>query len=208
MAYPRKLLNEGESIVLDTRPNWSLLFPPLFLGGVLIAVLIVILIEESHDLSGWFGWIFLVLFALDLVYMAARLVTWRAANLVITTHRVVYRHGVLRRQSREIPLDRVQDVAYEQTLFERLVGAGSLTIESAGREGQEPFPDVAHPAKLQSTINQLIEENRRRGAVPYAVQPTTLSVPEQIEKLADLAQRGIITEEEFLSKKETLLAQM
>jgi uncharacterized membrane protein YdbT with pleckstrin-like domain len=141
------------------------------------------------------------------VYMAARLITWRAANLVVTNQRVIYRHGVVRRQSREIPLDRIQDVSFEQTMFERLVGAGSLTIESAGREGQEPFPDVAHPAKLQSTINQLIGDDRRRGNVPYTIQ-STLSIPEQIEKLAELAQRGIITEEEFQRKKEALLAEM
>lgn len=207
MAYPRKLLNAGESIVLDTRPNWSLLAPPLFLGFLLIAVLIVILFETSQHLSGWFGWLFLVLFVLDLIYMSARVITWRASNLVVTTHRVIYRHGVLTRHSREIPVESIQDVSFSQTIFERMVGAGSLTIESAGRDGQEPFPDVSHPAKVQSTITQLIDQSRHRDQMRSAGQPV-LSVPEQIEKLAELAQRGIITEEEFQRKKESLLGEL
>jgi uncharacterized membrane protein YdbT with pleckstrin-like domain len=204
VAYPRKLLNPGEEIVLDTRPNWSLLAGPVIVGLLLIAILIVILVMTSQNLSGWFGWLFLVLFVGDLCYIAARFITWRSANLVVTTQRVVYRHGVFRRESREIPIESIQDVSYRQTIFERMVGAGALTIESAGRQGQEPFPDVSRPAKLQSTINQLIEESRHRDQVRYSGQPS-LSVPEQIEKLADLCQRGIITQDEFNRKKESLL---
>jgi uncharacterized membrane protein YdbT with pleckstrin-like domain len=120
---------------------------------------------------------------------------------------VIYRHGVVTRKSREIPLESIQDVSYSQTIFERMVAAGSLTIESAGREGQEPFPDVAHPAKLQSTINQLIDQSRHREQMRYSGQPA-LSIPEQIEKLAELCQRGIISQDEFERKKESLLGQM
>jgi uncharacterized membrane protein YdbT with pleckstrin-like domain len=204
VAFPTKLLNPGEEIVLDTRPNWSLLAGPVLVGLILIAILIVILVMTSQNLSGWFGWLFLVLFIGDLIYMAARFITWRSANLVVTTQRVVYRHGVFRRESREIPIESIQDVSYRQTIFERMVGAGALTIESAGRSGQEPFPDVSRPAKIQSTINQLIEQSRHRDQMRYSGQPS-LSVPEQIEKLAELAQRGIITQDEFNRKKASLL---
>lgn len=207
MAFPRKLLNPGEEIVLDTLPNWSLLAAPVGLSVLLIGALVAILVATSQHLSGWFGWLFLVLFVGDMIYLAARVISWRASNLVVTTHRVVYRHGVFSRQSREIPIESIQDVSYKQTIFERMVGAGALTIESAGRQGQEPFPDVSHPAKIQSTINQLIDQSRHREQARYAGAPA-LSVPEQIEKLAELAQRGIITEEEFQRKKASLLGEM
>jgi hypothetical protein len=52
----------------------------------------------------------------------------------------------------------VQDVTYSQSILERLVGAGSLTIESAGSHGGEPFPDIRHPESVQSLINRLIAQ--------------------------------------------------
>ena len=208
MSYPRKLLNPGEDVVLDTRPNWSLLFGPLLLGVLVIAGLIALLIVTANDkLPGWVGWLFLLAFLLDIGYVLSRYFEWRVTNLVVTTHRVIYRHGVFTRQGREIPLDSIQDVSFMQSLFERMVGAGSLTIESAGRSGQEPFPDVARPERVQSTINQLLDMSRHREQMRVIGEPV-LSIPDQIEKLAELRDRGIITQDEFLDKKSSLLGRM
>jgi hypothetical protein len=52
----------------------------------------------------------------------------------------------------------VQDVTYHQTIVERLVRAGSLTVESAGRHGQDPFPDISRPAEVQSLINRVVAQ--------------------------------------------------
>jgi uncharacterized membrane protein YdbT with pleckstrin-like domain len=205
--YPRKLLNPGEDIVLETRPNWSLLAGPVLLGVLVLAALVAVLVITANKLPVWVGWVMLAVFLADVIFVLSRYVSWRATLLVVTTARVVYRTGVFTRRGREIPIERVQDVSFRQSLFERMVGAGSLTVESAGEHGQEPFPDVAHPEKVQSTINRLLELSRQRDGQRAAGQPV-LSIPEQIEKLGELYRRGILTESEFEDKKAELLGRL
>jgi uncharacterized membrane protein YdbT with pleckstrin-like domain len=207
VPYPRKLLNAGEEIVLETRPNWSLLAGPVLLAVVVLAALVAILILTANSLPVWVGAVFGVIFLADVVYVLSHYLSWRTTLLVITTNRVVYRTGIFTRRGREIPIDRVQDVSFSQSLFERLVGAGSLTVESAGEHGQEPFPDVSHPERVQSTINRLCDVNRQRDVQRAAGQPV-LSIPEQIEKLGELYRRGILTEDEFEQKKADLLGRL
>lgn len=207
MTYSRKLLNEGEEIVYEGRPNWSLLFWPITLGIIVAAGLGIILDLLPKSGYGWAGIAIGVLFVVDVAMVLSRIIRWRTASLVVTNLRIIYRHGVVRRAGREIPIDRVQDVSYTQTVVERIVRAGSLTIESAGEHGQEPFPDISHPEKMQSMINRLIDVARQRGQQRSMGQPV-LSVPEQIEELSELYRRGIITEDEFEKKKAELLDRM
>jgi membrane protein YdbS with pleckstrin-like domain len=159
MTFPRKLLAPNEEIVLESHPNWSILVPRVTVFLLVAAGCIALLIVLPHKTPVWVGWILLAASLLALGWLLMKIATWRATSLVLTNQRVVYRTGVLRRLGREIPLDRVQDVTYVQSLFERMLGAGSLTIESAGQGGEEPFPDIRHPALVQSLINRLITQS-------------------------------------------------
>jgi membrane protein YdbS with pleckstrin-like domain len=157
MAYPHKLLAPGEEIVLETHPNWSILVPRVSLFLLVVAACVAAAVAWSSA-PLWVGYALLALSGLFLLYVLAKVVMWRSTSLVLTNLRVVYRTGVIRRLGREIPLDRVQDITYVQSIVERLVGAGSLTIQSAGAGGDEPFPDIRHPAVVQSLINRLISQ--------------------------------------------------
>lgn len=155
MSFPTKLLAPGEEVVLETRPNWSVLTrPTLFTLAIVAACVAVVLLWGSAPLA--VGYVLIALCVLAGLRLTGKIVSWHSRLLVITTRRVIYRWGVVRRTGREIPLERVQDVTYHQTLLERIAGAGSLSIESAGTSGHEPFPDVRHPAEVQSLINQLL----------------------------------------------------
>jgi len=178
MPFPRKLLAPGEEVVSEANPHWSLLVPRIFLALVVEAACVAVaVLWRSAPL--FVGWVLLGIGLLALVAVAAKLLSWRSTDLVITTRRVVYRTGVLHRLGREIPLGRIQDVTYHQTLLERVLGAGSLTIESAGEAGREPFPDIRRPAQVQSLINQLITGPPRSspGPVPEPPAPPAPSAP-------------------------------
>ncbi len=109
-----------------------------------------------------------------LVYLGARYLGWRTTTFVVTSQRIVYRTGVVRRTGREIPIGRVQDVTYHQTVVERIVRAGSLTVESAGRHGQDPFPDISRPDQVQSLINRVVAQSA--GGFPVARGPAEVDV--------------------------------
>ena len=99
---------------------------------------------------------------------------------VFTTERVLTREGVLSRRGRDIPLSRINDVSFSHSLFERMVGSGTMTIESAGERGQVVLLDLPRVEHTQSVLYELVEveADSRRSAPPEdAVTPDEESSP-------------------------------
>ena len=207
MPFPRRLLNENEDIVLDLRPHWWFFAGP----GAALAASLALVIFVALRLNGRAHDVSLLIMAgvavLMLLWFVGRYLRWATTNFVVTTDRLIYRSGVLAKHGREIPLERVNDISFHQSIFERIIGAGSLVIESAGELGQEPFTTIPHPSDVQNEIYRQMELSAHRAADRQAGR-RELSIPEQLEKLDELRQRGIITEDEFQAKKAQLLERM
>jgi hypothetical protein len=141
-----------------------------------------------------------------LVTFLVRFAEWRTTHFVLTSDRLIVRTGVLSKHGTEIPLERINDLSYHQTLFERLVGTGDLMIESAGERGQDTFPRIPHPDLAQQMVYTEMENNRLR--VPGGHVEKETSIPDQIAALASLRDRGVVTDAEFQAKKAELLSRM
>ena len=204
MPFPRKLLNDAEDIVLDLHPHWWFFAGPAVALAASIALVIVVAAKTDSDIALYIAAGVLVLL---LLWFVGRYLRWATTNFVVTTDRLIYRSGVLAKHGREIPLERVNDIGFHQTFFERIIGAGSLVIESAGELGQEPFTTIPHPAAVQNEIYRQMELAQHRSADRMAGK-RELSIPEQLEKLDELRQRGIINDAEFQAKKAQLLERM
>jgi uncharacterized membrane protein YdbT with pleckstrin-like domain len=147
----------------------------------------------------------LVLFAL--AGFVRRYARWATTNIVVTTDRLILRAGVLAKSGREIPLDRINDISFHQSLFERLIRAGDLVVESAGERGQETLRYVPDPEHVQRELyRQMAAVQERAGG--RAGGQRELSLPEQLERLDELRQRGVITQAEFDAKKADLLRRL
>ncbi len=99
--------------------------------------------------------------ALAVGWLVGRYLRWVTTRLVVTSVRIVERRGILGRSGREIPLNALTDIGYHQSIFERIIGAGDVLIESAGRDSQEVFPDLPHPAAIHNEIYAHAAGNRR-----------------------------------------------
>jgi uncharacterized membrane protein YdbT with pleckstrin-like domain len=201
MAFPKKYLNDGEEIILDLRPHWFFLFGP---GVALVGALaLAIWVSQSID-SDWVLFPALGLAVVALLFFLVRYAQWLTTDFVLTTDRLIYRKGVVSRQGREIPLERLNDVSFQQTLFQRMLRAGDLLVESGGERGQSQFGHFADPQGIQNEIHRAIEAAAARDADRMAGR-RELSPLEQLEKLEELRQRGVITQAEFEVKKAKLL---
>lgn len=205
MPFPRKLLNDREDIVLDLRPHWWFLFKPTFV--VLVIAGLVIGINVAFEPPDAALIAMLVVLAAGLVYFVARYLEWVTTNFVVTTERIVSRKGVIAKRGVEIPLERINDITFNQGIFERIIGSGDLRIESGSGQGQQRFYDISKPSIVQNVIYREMEASQARDHDRMAGK-RTLSIPEQIEKLDELRQRGVITPAEFDAKKQQLLDQM
>jgi uncharacterized membrane protein YdbT with pleckstrin-like domain len=203
VPFPRKMLNEDEDIVLDLHPHWWFLVGPI--AATLAASAIAIVLARIEVDYVWLAGLALVVVAL--FWLFVRYLKWRTTNFVLTTDRLIHRAGVLAKQGREIPLERINDLTVNQSLFERIIRAGDVLIESGGERGQSLLSDLPNPFAVQNAIYTEIERAQARTADRTAGRHE-LSVPEQIEKLDELRQRGLITNAEFEVKKAQLLERM
>ncbi len=201
MPFPRRFLNEGEEMVLDLRPHWSFFAGPV---TALVAALALAIFARTGTDADWLILAILAAAGLALLWCVGRYLRWTTTNFVVTTDRLIHRYGVFSKRGQEIPLERLNDVSFHRTLVQRLVGAGDLLIESGGERGQQLFDHISHPEQVQNVIHREIEAAQARDADRMAGR-RELSPLEQLEKLEELRQRGVISQAEFEAKKAQLL---
>jgi len=209
MAYPRKLLNQNETVELDLRPHWWFLAPRL--AVLVLAVLVGIYTATRDDPPQALVALVGIAVVAALIWFAVRYAQWATTNFVVTSDRVIYRHGVLSKRGIEIPLDRINTVVFNQSFFERIIGAGDLEIESAA-DTPSVFTDIRKPSIVQAEIYKQAEDNENRkydrigaNAERAVAGGGGLSVAEQLEKLEGLRDRGSITPEQYEAQKAQLL---
>ena len=211
MPFPRKLLNPGEEMALDLNPHWIYFAEPVaaFAGALLLTIIFLavgapdaVTLAAAILLIGCAGW------------FGVRYVKWTTTHFVVTTSRIIFKHGIFAKSGIDIPLERVMNVNFHQSFWERIVGAGDLVIESAGKDGQSRFTDIRKPQMVQNMIHaqtDLAEDHRTGRAVQVAQAAAPAAPPDalsQLEKLDDLRRRGVITEQEFAAQKAKLLEKM
>jgi uncharacterized membrane protein YdbT with pleckstrin-like domain len=203
MPFPKKYLNANETIALDMHPHWWYFSEPALslLGSIILGI--VVLVKASGKTGSALKWLDLALLVVTATWLLTRYLNWLTTNFVITSNRLIFRHGVVGKSGIEIPLERVNNVNFNQSVFERILGAGDLLIESGGEDGQQRFTDIRHPAQVQNLIHAQMEGHFQKRA-SYAPPPTG-DVTEQLERLEGMLQRGTLTQDEFDAQKAKLL---
>lgn len=170
---------------------------PILTGVVATGLMVAVMLTID---PGTRAWVALGVFVVWLVFAIRRLAQWLATQHVLTNERVIYRTGVFSRSGKEIPLEVINDVAFAQSPFERIVRSGDLLIESAGELGQSRYTDIPDPQGVQSLIYRLREERMLRMRSSGGS-----SVASELESLARLRDQGVLSEEEFETQKRRLL---
>ena len=201
MPYPKKLLNDYETVALDLHPHWWYFAEPV--TSLVVSIVLGILVRAflDGDDEKALTWVAIVLIILSAVWLVVRYLKWATTNFVITSDRLIFRSGVLAKSGIEIPLERVNNVLFNQSIFERMLGAGDLLIESGGEDGQQRFSDIRRPEQVQNLIHAQMEVNETRR---FHAPSSGGDVASQLEKLEGLLERGLISREEFDDQKRKL----
>lgn len=157
MAYPDDLLSEGERVVIHKHPHWKMLLLPYVVlivtlgGGGYLAYL-------SQDTL----WLLIVIGAVALILIVwlflIPLIKWRTTHFIITTDRVMAREGLVTRTGLDIPMSRISSVRFEHGLVDRIVGCGTLIIESSSDEPLE-FDDIPKVEQVHSLLYRQMNDN-------------------------------------------------
>jgi uncharacterized membrane protein YdbT with pleckstrin-like domain len=162
MGLPAEQLGMQERIVLEMHEHWKhLLLAGLICLAALAGLVVVLMISPETGFLAWLdtiGWVaFIVVFA---VFGFWPFLEWRRRTYTITNERIATRRGVLRRSGRDIPLDRVNDIAFDQGILDRMTSAGTLKISSASEHGRVVFRDIPHIHSVTTTLNELVRDVR------------------------------------------------
>jgi len=200
----RTKLKKGESLVLLIRPHWlTLALPLLFaVAGIVVGILI-----------GSYGY-FIPL--IPFCYLWYKIVQRNNNLWAITNLRVIDEYGVFSYNSKESPLDKINNVTYNQSIWGRVFGFGNVQIQTAAEVGSTTYYTIEKPKELKDTITQMQEEYKKAqiktqaqelaDAISSGTQhQSKRDVAAEIEKLFELKQKGILTESEFTARKKKIL---
>lgn len=164
MGFPDDVLTADEEVVLHMRPHPKVVVGPVLVLVVAVVALTVAWVMLPTNSGGRIG--VLVVAALSglgaLVRGVWPLLVWRCTHYVFTDERILLQDGVLTRERRDLPLARVNDHSMSQRVLDRLLGCGTLTIDSLGERGPAVLTAVPHVAQVQTMLYELIEADAAR----------------------------------------------
>jgi uncharacterized membrane protein YdbT with pleckstrin-like domain len=155
VAISRKLLTDGESVVVDTRTHPKALIVPVLVLLVTIAVAILL---DTHVDNGVVSLVVWILALVVVVWFTLRpFLDWLTSTYTITTKRLITREGVLARSGHDIPLHRISDVAYDMGVVDRMLGCGTLVISDASTHGSVRLHDIPDVESVQRRLTELLD---------------------------------------------------
>jgi uncharacterized membrane protein YdbT with pleckstrin-like domain len=167
-GIPQRLLGDDEHVVMALRPHWKeLVWPALLLIVVSPLTTYLATIMPDGSAQRWLRLAVVVVGVLVVLrWTVWPFVKWITTAYVVTDRRLITRIGVIARHGRDMPLSRINDVSFSHgSVLERLLGCGTLVVESAGERGQLILRDVPRVEEVQRDVYRLAEddEERRRG---------------------------------------------
>ena len=197
-----KLLRD-EKIIIETKPHWLTLVGPFLL--MIIGSIIGIVI-------GNYGLLIVLIFVVYFIYKIFQ----RNNNLwAVTNLRVIDEYGVFSNNTKESPLDKINNVSYLQSFWGKIFGYGNVQIQTAAEIGSTTYFAVENPKELKDTITHMQEEykqhqikkqaNELANAIVAGQQNNKTDVAAELEKLYELKLKGILTDEEYNNRKTKIL---
>lgn len=160
MGLPADQLSPGETVILEMHEHWKhLLGAILICLAALVGLAIVLAIAPADGFFAWLDTLGWVAFAgVVLVFGVWPALAWWNRSYTLTSERLATRTGVLRRSGRDIPLNRINDVAFDQGILDRMVGCGTLRVSAASEEGTVVLKDIPHVHQVSLRMNELVRQ--------------------------------------------------
>lgn len=196
------------------------------LAGLLILVISVIMLLSPRLRA--IGWIALVIAVVPAFEMVRISLDWLNERYIITNRRVMEIRGTINKHVRDSALEKVNDVELKQSVVGRVLRYGTVQIITGSDIGVNMFRRISNPVRFKremlnakenlhqtSPLEDAEEFAARRpasqpGELPQPAPdlPDKADIPDLIDELAELHKKGILTDEEFQTKKGELLARL
>lgn len=210
MGYVEKNLGPGETVVYRARYHWIayktallLLFLSFLLG--LASLYALKASPEDATMSRITGMMALAFLGFALLAFGIRWVRASADEYAVTSRRVIRKYGLLSREVEQALLEKIQDITIRQGFIARLLGYGTVVVETASETGRMVFPDIADPESLRTALWGQGTAPAASAIPPAAARP---AARERLAELEELKSRGLLSPEEYSSKRQEILSSL
>ncbi len=211
----------GEEMVIASNPHWFYFWKQVAAGVGVIGLLLLMFAFDVSWLDTLLGWLIVIALVVLVVNTIYAFIQWRTTRFAVTTERVAYQSGIFRRTGVSIPLNRINNVNFEQSFIARLLDNGVVVIESAGETGDSVFENIPHPEDVRTTIFQQVaadeqrDSDRNAASLAKAMQdkmpPPAAASPaadERLHQLDELRAKGLVNDEEYARKRQQILDEL
>jgi uncharacterized membrane protein YdbT with pleckstrin-like domain len=154
VVLSRKLLNDGEHVILSTRTHVKALLIPAVVLILLAGGAGYLSSLPNGDQAGTWRIVIAVLAAIAIIwFVIAPFLRWLLTTYTFTSRRLITRTGVFTRRGHDIPLNRISDISYETSLVDRFFGCGTLVVSDASELGRVELRDIPHVEQAQLTVS-------------------------------------------------------
>lgn len=168
----RTVLKKDEKILIIIRQHWLKLALPFF-AWLLLAVILIWWLQNSTAF---------IIVLITAIYPMLEYINWKYNLWCVTNLRVVDESGFFSRYSKESPLDKINNVEYDQSLWGRIFGFGNVDIQTAAELGETTYNLIHHPKLLKDTITHAQEEYKK------------MQISNQASQLAEAIARTNVTQ--------------
>ncbi len=214
MGYLESILGQNERVIFSTRRHWLVVTGPI-IGALLLSVIILVAALLLSTAAGPAGFLLLLLLIFPVGRLVVTYLNWWNEQHIVTNRRIIQIEGVFNKHVIDSSLDKVNDVVMSQSFLGRLLGYGDIEILTASDIGVNKLEKIANPIRFKTTMLDQKEgmadveslDARARAAVRQGPVVGD-TIPELIEELAALRDKGLISDEEFQTKKSELMSRL
>ncbi|MFF4772988.1 PH domain-containing protein [Microtetraspora fusca] len=161
MGLPEHHLTEGERLVLSFHPHWKRLVLPVLALVLVVAVAGagIYFIPGDYTYAGYARIaVAVVAFVALTLWTFIPYLRWKTTSYTLTSHRFAISTGILNKSEEDIPLAKVNSVSSDQRFVERILGCGTLRVESASEKGEIDLLDIPKIQLVRQELFRLVED--------------------------------------------------
>lgn len=162
MVISRRLLNDGERVVVSTRTHVKALFVPAIVLIAVAALAGYLSSLPDGSARGTWLWIIWVVAGLLVAALVVRpFLGWLLTSYTFTDRRLITRTGILTRTGHDVPLNRISDIAYEKSIVDRMLGCGTLVVSDASDQGRVRLHDIPGVEQVQLAVSEELYQHHQ-----------------------------------------------
>ena len=181
----RTKLREGERLIFQTRAHWITVVKPAIVLILALALLILsyALVKPEEGIAKFAHAVCGILLIAAALYFGYYEWFRRTDLWAVTNLRVVDEMGIFKRFSKESPLDKINNLSYDQSLLGRMMGYGDVEIQTAAEDGATIYRKVAKPKQLKETIAHYRDEYPKELQTLHTEPPVPAAPPALEEEM-------------------------